>query len=435
LFNTQSFFALVAILHLLCAGLLWEIYKKGNDSSARYWIYGCAAYALGLILIVCRPYIPIIFGFAAANFLLAYANILFGYGLKALSGKSVKRSYEIELVLTIYACLFVFLLEAEWQSLIPTLSAIGLIFTSLWAASASNGAAKKLKSAYLVALHYLFLGVAVAWLIRLPLAAIFDFIYVTDANPANWGTLMVYMCCAVLIQITYLVVRLSVLYQEKLNIAAIKQEKTEEKMLSSLNALSMARDNETGNHIIRTQYYVKLLALRLRVMGYYTNELSDQEIELLFRAAPLHDIGKVGIPDAILLKPGRLDEEEWAVMKTHTIIGESVLSSAEVEIQNDEDVIAIAIKIAGGHHEKWDGTGYPRNLRSNEIPLSARIMALADMYDALVSRRVYKKEWTHDEAADEIIKKRGSHFDPLVVDAFMAETLVFKDIAQQYRDD
>jgi response regulator RpfG family c-di-GMP phosphodiesterase len=231
-----------------------------------------------------------------------------------------------------------------------------------------------------------------------------------------------------------LVVRLSVLYQEKLNIAAIKQEKTEEKMLSSLNALSMARDNETGNHIIRTQHYVKLLALRLRAMGLYQGELSDPEIELLFRAAPLHDIGKVGIPDAILLKPGRLDKEEWSVMKTHTIIGESVLSSAEVEIQSDEDVIAIAIQIAGGHHEKWDGSGYPRNLRGNEIPLSARIMALADMYDALVSERIYKKEWTHEEAANEITSKRGAHFDPVVVDAFIAEIDSFKEIAQKYRD-
>lgn len=219
----------------------------------------------------------------------------------------------------------------------------------------------------------------------------------------------------------------------KLGLANNRAVKSERQLLSTLNALALARDNETGNHIIRTQYYVKTLALRLRKMGHYRNELNDSAIELLFKAAPLHDIGKVGIPDHILHKHGPLTEEEWEVMKTHPTIGATVLQSS-----NDESpemaVMAIAIQIAGGHHEHWDGCGYPGGLKGLAIPLAAQIMSVADMYDALVSERVYKKQWTYDEAAQEIILNKGLRFDPLVVDAFIAEQAKFQKIDKKYRD-
>ena len=208
----------------------------------------------------------------------------------------------------------------------------------------------------------------------------------------------------------------------------------EEQLLSSLNALAMARDNETGNHILRTQHYVRVLALRLRIMKQYVVELSDTDIDQLFNAAPLHDLGKIGIPDAILLKPGSLTEEEWTVMKTHTSIGEQVLSAAGTKHALKNDVIEKAIMIAGGHHERWDGKGYPRGLTGQQIPLPARIMSLADMYDALVSERVYKKAWTHDDAVSEILSKRAVQFDPVIVDAFLLEAQNFKVIAQRYTD-
>lgn len=214
-----------------------------------------------------------------------------------------------------------------------------------------------------------------------------------------------------------------------------KAQALEGQMLSSLNALAKARDNETGNHIIRTQLYVKNLALRLRNMGYYENELSNQSIDLLYKAAPLHDIGKVGIPDDILLKPGRLNDAEWEIMKTHTTIGEAVLSSAENEFKDENGVIEKAVKIAGGHHEKWDGSGYPRGISGVEIPLAARIMSVADIYDALVSERVYKKGWTHKEAIQEIISHKGTYFDPLIVEAFIAEQDQFQEISEQYKDE
>jgi hypothetical protein len=213
-----------------------------------------------------------------------------------------------------------------------------------------------------------------------------------------------------------------------------KAEQTETQLLSSLNALAKARDDETGNHIIRTQNYVRLLALRLRNSGHYIESLSDQSIELLFKAAPLHDIGKVGIPDRILLKNGRFTDDEWTIMKNHALIGESVLSSANTTHEGGSEVIAKAIKIAGGHHEKWDGTGYPRGLAGEDIPLEARVMSLADMYDALLSERPYKKAWTHEEAVTEIISRRDTQFDPLIVDAFIAEQDAFKDISAKLKD-
>jgi|GEM_PF-1191205 len=219
-----------------------------------------------------------------------------------------------------------------------------------------------------------------------------------------------------------------------------KSASTERKMLASLNSLAMARDNETGAHIVRTKAYVRRLAWRLRDQGSYVDQLSDRTIEQISDAAPLHDIGKVGIPDHILYKQGALTKDEWGVMKTHAFIGESVLTSTKVQLSDgydddDDDVIDLAIQIAGGHHEQWSGGGYPRGLKGLAIPLAARIMALADTYDALISERVYKEEWTHDQAVSEILSKKGIHFDPLVVEAFMQEQDHFKEIAQRHKDE
>ena len=212
-----------------------------------------------------------------------------------------------------------------------------------------------------------------------------------------------------------------------------KVEMTEAKMLKSLNALAMARDNETGKHILRTQHYVKSIAMRLRSMGYFVSELDDRSINLLFLAAPLHDVGKVGIPDKILHKPGPLTLQERLIMNAHTTLGEAILKSADSDF-SEIDVLNVAVQIAGGHHEKWDGSGYPRSLKGDQIPLSARIMALADVYDALVSARVYKEEWAHEDAVTEILAGKGTHFDPCVVDAFIASELEFRNIANEYRD-
>ena len=206
-------------------------------------------------------------------------------------------------------------------------------------------------------------------------------------------------------------------------------------MLDSLNALSMVRDNETGNHIQRTKKYVQLIASRLREMGIYLDELSPSAIANMTKAAPLHDIGKVGIPDNILKKKSSLTDEEWVVMKTHALLGEEVLKAAKVEDAKHTKVLDAAIDIAGGHHECWDGSGYPRGLRGVDIPLAARIMSIADMYDALVSERVYKEKWSHKDACAEILRLKGVRFDPAVVDAFLFERENFAQIAELYGDE
>jgi PAS domain S-box-containing protein len=228
----------------------------------------------------------------------------------------------------------------------------------------------------------------------------------------------------------------NILFERLLRLERKKAVDSESKMLASLNALALARDNETGAHIVRTQEYVKCLSNRLRMQGDYVDELTPDVIENLHKAAPLHDIGKVGIPDSILYKSGPLTKEEWGVMKTHALIGESVLTSARSQLPNvlSIDVIDIAIEIAGAHHEQWDGGGYPRGLMGQAIPISARIMALADMYDALISDRAYKTGWSHEKAVAEILSKRGTHFDPAVVEAFASERDRFQIIAQRHRD-
>lgn len=189
-------------------------------------------------------------------------------------------------------------------------------------------------------------------------------------------------------------------------------------MLASLGALAEYRDNETGGHIRRTQHLVRMLATSLATKGQWSLILSESMIDHLTTAAPLHDIGKVGIQDHILRKPGKLTPEESEAMKCHSMLGYDVLKSATAELNNDPLVI-VAADLAKSHHEKWDGSGYPDGLCGNEIPVGGRLMAVADVYDALVSDRVYKKAMPHHEAVRIITEGRGSHFDPEVVDVFL----------------
>jgi len=208
---------------------------------------------------------------------------------------------------------------------------------------------------------------------------------------------------------------------------------TQEVIVFSLSALAETRDIETGNHILRTQHYVKALAEKVRNHPRFQKYLDDWTIDFLFKAAPLHDIGKVGVPDKILLKPGKLDHEEFEEIKKHTIYGLDTLEQAETNLGSNS-FMGFAREIAYTHHEKWDGTGYPRGLKGDEIPISGRIMAIADVYDALISKRIYKPAYSHETAVDIIKEGRGSQFDPDLVDAFLSINDHFLDIANQYFD-
>ncbi|MDP2432832.1 MAG: two-component system response regulator [Pseudomonadota bacterium] len=204
--------------------------------------------------------------------------------------------------------------------------------------------------------------------------------------------------------------------------------------IHALARLAETRDPETGNHIHRTQSYVQTLATQLRPHPRFSPLLSADYIDQLAKSAPLHDIGKVGIPDQILLKPGKLTAEEWAIMKTHARLGSEAIEQAERDAIKPVAFLAIAKEIAHWHHEKWDGSGYPDGLAGDAIPVPARLMALADVFDALISRRVYKPPMPYEQARGIIVAERGRHFDPDVVDTFVAVYDEFVNIAERYGD-
>jgi putative two-component system response regulator len=209
--------------------------------------------------------------------------------------------------------------------------------------------------------------------------------------------------------------------------------------IRAMASLAETRDNETGNHIRRTQHYVRALAHRLRDHPRFAGFCTPANVDLLFKSAPLHDIGKVGIPDRILLKPGKLTPEEFEVMKSHTTLGRDAIDAALADVGVDGDAgdtafLTLAREIAYSHQEKWDGSGYPEGLGGDDIPISARLMAVADVYDALISRRVYKPAMPHDKATAIIAEGRARHFDPDIVDAFLAEQDAFRGIAARYVD-
>ncbi len=224
----------------------------------------------------------------------------------------------------------------------------------------------------------------------------------------------------------------NVLLEAEVSRRMTENDLTQRVSIRALAHLAETRDPETGNHILRTQGYVQLLANLLHQHPRYAATLSDRYIDLLSRSAPLHDIGKVGIPDQILLKPGRLTPQEMEIMKTHAKLGSIAMEQAEQDIEMPLPFLALAKEIAHWHHEKWDGTGYPDGLAGDAIPLSARLMAIADVFDALISARVYKPALPFGAARDIIAAGRGQHFDPDMTDAFLANFGDFVAIAHRY---
>ncbi len=215
---------------------------------------------------------------------------------------------------------------------------------------------------------------------------------------------------------------------------AIRRRQSEDARLATVRALAGLaenRDDDTGAHLDRVSEYCRQLALALREDGYHLDTISDGFLTDIVLAAPLHDIGKVAIPDSILFKPGKLDQDEWTVMRTHASIGAETLRTA-LERSGEQSFLRMAHEIAWCHHERWDGSGYPRGLSAESIPLAARIMALADCYDALTSVRPYKRAWTHREALAYVCEQRGKAFDPTLVDAFLARSGRFASIRERF---
>jgi putative two-component system response regulator len=208
----------------------------------------------------------------------------------------------------------------------------------------------------------------------------------------------------------------------------------QEVSIHALARLAETRDPETGKHLRRTQEYVLTLAKALREHPRFASYLDERTINAVAQSAPLHDIGKVGIPDHILLKPGKLTPEEWEIMKTHAELGSKAIAQAETDAEKPVEFLAIAKLIARSHHEKWDGSGYPDALVGDDIPIAARLMALADVFDALTCKRVYKPAFSFDDAYRIINNGKGTHFDPDIVDAFVREFTTFTNIAKIYAE-
>jgi len=221
--------------------------------------------------------------------------------------------------------------------------------------------------------------------------------------------------------------------------AEVARRMAENQLIQDVSILALAhlaetRDPETGNHLHRTQGYVRTLAEHLKAHPGFSAVLTPHYCELLVKSAPLHDIGKVGIPDHILLKPGKLTAEEWEIMKTHAALGAEAIAQAERDAAKPVEFLRIAKEIARHHHERWDGSGYPDGLAGGAIPVSARLMAIADVFDALVNPRVYKAAMSFEQARAIITAERGKHFDPDMTDAFIAAFDEFELIAQRHRD-
>ena len=211
-------------------------------------------------------------------------------------------------------------------------------------------------------------------------------------------------------------------------------EKMQQALIITLADLVESRDENTGQHIKKTAAYVKIILEEMKKRGIYKEQLNDSFVEDVINSAPLHDIGKIAVPDSILNKPGKLTKEEFDIMKTHTTVGGKILTSI-IEMVPETHYLNEAKNLATYHHERWDGKGYPTGLAGENIPLSARIMAVADVFDALVSKRSYKEGFPLDKAMNIIIEERGTHFDPTLVDVFVAAKEKVFQVAKKFNDE
>lgn len=433
MFSATSMFPILIALHLIEAALLFFLFRKKNDSSAQLWIYASILYCLALGILLAFNNTSPFTRYFLGNFLALYSTVLYIYSLLQLFSVNIKWKI-LDAAFCVLSALVMFLLvQLDLSTFVGCAAGLsyGLINTyGYFRLKSSN----KENSLGLKLISYTFLALAMIWFLRIPLSLKYDFRFAVDAGFTNYILLFLSFSILIAKEVGYLTLRLSLNFNER--IAAVNEfsEAIQTQMLKSLNALSHARDNETGNHIIRTQWYVKEIALKLMADGHFTDQLNTKKIDEMFMVAPLHDIGKVGIPDAILLKPDSLNPEEWSIMKTHALIGETILQAAIEGDKKHAQLLQTAIEIAGGHHEKWNGMGYPRGISGQQIPLSARIMSVADIYDALVSARVYKTKWSHEQAIEEIKRNSGKSFDPVVVEAFLSIQERVKTIAEEYSD-
>jgi len=436
MYTANSIFVVSIALLVVEALLITVLYRNKNDKSARLWVISSLCLSTAFLLLLTFNQTQPFVRYFIANFLAAYATILCIYSFQAVFGITHNKKVLDALICVAFAFGIYQFVILDRLHLVAPLAGIGFGILNAYAYFQLKKIERIIadNKSYLNFIALMYMGTAILWFVRIPLANQFGLKFAVDDGLINYVLIFSLFVLLMARQVSYLILRLDLHFKLEVDAASALAESSQTQMLKSLNALSLARDNETGNHIIRTQSYVKAVALRLKEMGQYPDQLSDKKINAMFLVSPLHDIGKVGIPDSVLLKPGSLTAEEWSIMKTQTTIGETILKTAVDGAKAHTELLEIAIEIAGGHHEKWNGDGYPRGLSAQQIPLSARIMSVADMYDALVSARVYKKKWPHEQAIIEIKRQSGEYFDPLVVDAFVSIQATVHNIATNYAD-
>lgn len=404
------------------------------DRSARYWIAGALLSGVASLMRTVVPQGDHLLGTSVPNATNFFINLLFALSLGALT----KRTFNFDRLLALGALFSVayaaihevmFVMDSAFiEVVVNPLVQIGM--ASLIGVFANEIYRERgLKfAAVLAALQAILL---ILWVLRLVTGLSqgrVDFAALSLVNTFIFTPLMLVGTIRLL---CYLGLRLEE-YVSKVDKSGATS------LLNTLNTLAMSRDNETGNHVLRTQKFIKTMALRLQRDGKLNSQGIRNYVDLLHDVAPLHDIGKVGIPDRILKKPGSLDAEEWAIMRAHTLIGANIIDAARIKDGSEgsvvNEVLQVARQVALSHHENWDGSGYPSGLKGKDIPQSAQLMAIADAYDALRSERVYKDSWQYEAAVADIRALAGRRFDPELVDIFVEESETFRQIAEAYQD-
>lgn len=424
------FFGLISLV----VGLILAYTLKPVDRSGGYWIAGAFLSGFAALLRTSMASGGHLFAVSIPNATNLFINLLFALSLRALLDKPIRhdRALAIGAVATVaYAAVH----ELAWSKGLALVEVVVNPLVQIAMASVIGVFAWQLFRErgfrFAAALAVLQGLLATLWVARLATGLMqgkIDFATLSMINAFIFTPLLLVGTIRLL---CYVGLRLEEV-TTKVDRAGVAG------LLKTLNALAMSRDNETGNHILRTQKYVRQMALHLKRQGRLEAQGVRDYVDLLHDVTPLHDLGKVGIPDRILKKPGKLDQDEWEIMKTHTSLGAGIIDSAQTpETAADSrvlDALRVARQVALSHHENWDGSGYPQGLAGNRIPQAAQLVAIADAYDALRSARVYKAAWSHEDAVADIVNLSGRRFDPELVAVFLAEAETCRAIAEQYRD-
>ncbi len=347
-FTVEPLYLISIVVNLVIGLLVLFLYWGQNNMSAKYWFFASLALSFGVGFILFRPLVPAFLSYSVAHILSTSSSILFGCSLLLLVDKKAKPPYLFLLVCVAYGLVLAYLVNSGSGRLVPVVVAVAWCISLIFPVFLSWRVNNVLKNGYVTLMMWLFVASAILWVMRIPtlVAGLIE----TLGSPGliNVGILASIVILGIARQLAYLAIRLSEIFKVRLSEQIKKTFEAQEAMIVSLIELTSKRDNETGCHIVRTAQYVKVLATRLKQSGKYSKLLTRDRIQDFYRAAPLHDIGKVGIPDAILNKPGKLNPSERAIMNTHASIGKAILITAKASFFDPPNYLNHAIEISGG---------------------------------------------------------------------------------------